>query len=137
MRVEVRGIVYESVEECARRLGVEKITVYTALKRGRTECLGLGPGRSRRTRVVYGGKGGGRARPVKYGDLEFESMRAFAEWLGIDRKHLSLLYSRGQGDRVWAMVQARTAALEKKAQAELQRRLSDGIERRHIMGGTR
>lgn len=137
MRVEVRGVVYESVEECAAALGVAKITVYTALKRGRTECLGLGAGRSRATRVAYGGAGGGRVRPVKYGNLEFPSMRAFAEWLGIDKKHLSLLYSRGQGDRVWSMVQARAAREEQRARRELDAKMAEGIDRRHVVGGRR
>jgi hypothetical protein len=53
MRIQIRGVTYESVKEAAAALGVTIAGVYTALDRGRIDKLGLGKTRPKKT--VIGG----------------------------------------------------------------------------------
>jgi hypothetical protein len=71
MRVEVRGVIYGSVKECADALGVSIKTVYSALDRGSIDNVGSG---------VYRG---GRARcPVEICGHRWPSYSACARDLG-------------------------------------------------------
>lgn len=137
MRVEIRGEIFESVKEAAKHLRVNKITVYTALKRNRVDLVGTGAGRTKKAREAYGGQPGGRpARQVTVCGRTFESGRALSRWLGYDPRYYDTKRRRGQLDSVAAEVMKRLAAEEAKVRKELDKAMSQGIEKWHIMGGS-
>lgn len=91
MPVKIRGRVYSSAREAAKKLGVKPITVWTALKRGRPDSVGLGPGH----RPPASRKGGREKIPVAIGPLRYESIAAAARDLGYDKRNLwSILNGR-------------------------------------------
>jgi hypothetical protein len=76
MRVKVRGVVYESVDECAAALGVCRGTVCAALSRGREDAIGTGRGR-------HSGDRTGRAKPITVGGVRYPSIAAASRGLGM------------------------------------------------------
>ncbi len=96
MRVMVRGVIYESVAECAKALGVKKIAVYSSMSRGRLDTLGLGRGRvmGENTRAKIRGK------PVKIGNREWPSMAALSRWLGMEKQYVATAKREGRYEHV-------------------------------------
>lgn len=93
MRVEVRGVTYESVREAAAALGVTIAGVYTALDRGRIDKLGLG--KTRPKKMVIGG-------------ITFRSASDAARALGFGRTYFK---DANQGERAKARMNAAIARL--------------------------
>lgn len=73
MKVQVRGVVYESVKEAAKALNVSQGGVYGAIERGKTDLLGLGKTMPQK---------------VTIGNVEFRSMSAASVALGFSRRFI-------------------------------------------------
>ena len=89
MRVEVRGVVYESVAKCAKALGVSMSTVYCALSRRTTDTIGQGKG-NRTAR-----RGGRKPIPVRIGMVTFPSMAEASRQLGMNRRYVQQVLTKG------------------------------------------
>lgn len=109
MRVEVRGKVYESVPEAAKKLKVAKDTIYSALKRDRMDTVGL------RQHGPICPKGGRPKVKITIGGCSWPSMADCARDLGVDPRYVRTVMHRGKAvakerlkQRVyrWAMEQS-------------------------------
>lgn len=80
MKIQVRGVTYESVKEAAAALNVSYHSVYTALDRGALEMLGLGKT---------------KAKPVTLEGITFRSMTAASLALGLNRTYLQWAFKSG------------------------------------------
>jgi len=87
MRVEIRGVIYESVPAAAEALGVSKWAVYEGLKKGNPDGVGLGTGNHN------GHNGGSPKKPVSFfgGKLTFKSMAEAGRELGCDKSQIRLI----------------------------------------------
>lgn len=85
MQVTVRGKTYESPDEAAKDLGVSKTTVYGAVRKGRTETLGLGTG-----------------LPIKVcvRGVVYQSVAEAAKALGVKPSSVNSALSRGNPERL-------------------------------------
>ena len=81
MRVEIRGVIYESVPAAAEALGVSKWAVYQGLKTGNMDGVGIGSGKH------DAHKGGYKPKPISFfgGKVSFRSMSEAARELGCSR----------------------------------------------------
>lgn len=129
MTVSVRGVVYASVKEVALHFKVSESNVRAMLHRGREDYIGLGEGKSPRRRVPHW-----KPQAVTVGPRTFPSQRALCEWLGVNTGYYHSMRKRGQLDRVLKRVMQRTAEEEARALKSLDKRMSEGIERRHYGG---
>lgn len=143
MRVLIRGVIYESVQEAADQLGVTKSTIWTAIKRDRLGLVGMGSGRSKAARESYDGEPGGRkSKPVTVGGKTFRSYAELSLWLGRNRRYVATKMShrpdtalRELADEVARKVLQEAAAAERRSRRDLDRKMSAGVETYHIMGG--
>ncbi len=95
MRVRIRGTTFDTVAEAARWAGVSPATIYSAMRRGRMDTVGLGGGRKSEYETGGGGGGGGR-RPVTI-EIEgvlYESLSEAERRLDMTRGSLSRLRLR-------------------------------------------
>lgn len=83
MKIQVRGVTYESVKEAASALNVSYHSVYTALDRGALEMLGLGKT---------------QPKQVTFEGITFRSMTLASVALGFNRSYLRWALSKG-GDK--------------------------------------
>jgi hypothetical protein len=90
MTIMVRGKVYVSATECAKKLKVSKQAVYNAMYRGTLETLGVGRGSS-------GAYGGGRPPiPFKLGKVEFKSQAEASRQLGKNPMYVTNVLRHGK-----------------------------------------
>ena len=88
MRVRIRGTTFETVEEAARWAEVSPATIYSAMRRGRTDTVGLGGGR--KSDYETGGCGGGRrAVSVEMDGVWYPSLSEAERRLGLTKGSLS------------------------------------------------
>lgn len=110
MRVQVRGVTYDSVEEAAEALGVKPVAVYSAVCRGRLDYLGMGPGRTRKPETTAKARG----KPVTIGGTTWRSMSALSVWLGREPKYAAQLIRRGNYEILLGRVMARMSELSSR-----------------------
>lgn len=101
MRVEVRGVTYNSADEAAKALGVARVTVYSALSKGKQDTLGLGRG-NRKEESRKSGKG----VPITFGKVTFPSIAAASVALGFRPKYLATALQKGQAETLGRIAQA-------------------------------
>lgn len=87
MSVRVRGVTYPDVATCARKLRVDRTTVYGALARGREDYLGLGSGTT--------GVKGDPPKPVTLFGVWFPSKEGASRALGMDPSYVGNTLKRG------------------------------------------
>lgn len=145
MFIRVRDTVYPDVHAAADALGVKVSTIWTAIKRGREEMIGLGAGRHRKARKHYGGGEGGRPpKDLTLAGQTFASYSDLSRWLGKNRRYVATKLSRdhakGMADleqEVLGRLMAGSAKREENASRVLSMILSDGIDKKaKTMGGT-
>ena len=78
MRVLIRGIIYETVNEAAKALNINAMGIYSAISKGKVDQLGLGKT---------------KPKPIEIGGTTFPSMSAASKALGLDRSFLCQLKS--------------------------------------------
>lgn len=93
MTVQVRGMIFESVPECAKYFGVHKDRVYSALAKGRADSLGLGVGNYVRTKPPAP-----RGKPVVLATGTFRSMSEASRDLGMNRDFICQKVKRKGAD---------------------------------------
>jgi hypothetical protein len=86
VRVRIRGTTFETVEEAARWAEVSPATIYSAMRRGRTDTVGLGGGR--KSEYETGG-GGRRAVSVELNGVRYVSLSEAERRLGLTKGSLS------------------------------------------------
>lgn len=89
--IEVRGVSYATVAECAKKLRVSEWNVRRAIRSNRLETLGLG--------AVHVGRVTG-VMPVRIGGMDFPSQAAAAKHFGCDPSTISKAIDDGDPDRV-------------------------------------
>ena len=80
MKIQVRGVLYNSVKEAAEALNVSFHSVYSALDRGGLEMLGLGKT---------------QPKPFDIGGITFRSMTQASLELGFSRSYLQWTLKKG------------------------------------------
>jgi hypothetical protein len=109
--IGANGKIYEDVPTAAKKLGITKSAVYTALSRGRAP--GAGQGKGQRPNWC----GGRPIVPVKIGPFEWPSYAAAARALDVDQRWLRKVVTSG-GQRAKAnllrKVMEYQATLERK-----------------------
>lgn len=78
----IRGVMYESMAEAARALGVSAHAIWDAAERGRLDRVGLG------------------RRQVSVRGVEYESMSAAARGLGVNHATVRAAVARGTQDNI-------------------------------------
>jgi hypothetical protein len=110
MPVIIRGVHYPTVTAASLALGVKKITIYSALSRGRLDFVGLGRGhRPKENRIS------GRAKPCVIGGFAFTSLAAASVALGFKPKYLRDALRKGKAQTQQKIMQA---AFRLRADAE-------------------
>lgn len=102
MRVNVRGVIYESVRECAAALGVKPAAVYKAMQRGTLDNLGQPPN---------------APKPITIGGVSFPSIAALARYIGKDTSHTRRALQAG-GPRALRNIAERVRNARKDRNAE-------------------
>lgn len=90
MSIEIRGVVYPSAKHAAKALGVRPITVYAALNRGRLDTVGIGQGKGSKRPLS-----GRKPKPLKIGNVEFESQIEADRQLGYSAGAVSNILRKG------------------------------------------
>jgi len=85
MLIEIRGVIYESVKHAASVLGVSKYAIYSALRRGGMDSVGLGNTQS---------------HPIDLDGLKFRSMGAAGIALGFNRSFVRYTLARGSSKAI-------------------------------------
>jgi hypothetical protein len=102
MRVNVRGTIYESVQEAAKATGRSVKTVYAAIDSGRTDQLGTGTPKAYRPHPARDGK------PHCIAGVWFPSISALARYIGKDVSHTRVALNKG--GRAYANLEKRVRA---------------------------
>jgi hypothetical protein len=115
MRVQIRGVIYETVAEAAAALGVATSSVYCAISRGNLERLGLGQDYSKRPH-----KGGRNKKPINIGGMTFISRSALAAFIGRTPRSVRATLAAGPvaRERLVLSVMKKVAKLERAALKE-------------------
>ena len=100
MRVQVRGVIYESVREASQDLGMAGTSIYGAIYRGKADLVGLGKTSPKKT-VIAG--------------VEFRSLSAASKALGFNRRFLQDTLRSGSKQRR-ALVDAAIAIFTEQRQ---------------------
>lgn len=90
MKVCIRGIVYDNVEEAAKANNVKPCTIYDALRRNKLD--GVGTGQGNRVKCPRSGRA---PMPVTIASVYFKSRSEAAEKLGYDKGHLCHILNYG------------------------------------------
>lgn len=96
MRLNIRGVIYESVPAASKALGVSKSTIYTSLHRGTIDTVGL-----RGASPLYKGRNPSRSNPVSFfgGRLKFPNEAAAAKALGYSQQAFNKIAAGKTGTR--------------------------------------
>lgn len=125
IRVATAVGVFDSVQECAKALGIKPDTVYGALSKGREKYLGMGRGNNPNSRKALL-----PPKPVKIGSREFPSRVALAEYIGYTDRHVTKLIREGRMDVLMARAMKADAEREAKARREHEKRMNEGIPKK-------
>ena len=91
MRVKVRGVVYETVKECAEALNVSPKTVYSAIGHGNPDKIGTGHPRAYKPRSPRFDA----SKPQRVAGVWFPSISALARFIGKDITHTRNALNKG------------------------------------------